>query len=302
MYDEIENKRDQQKKEVNKESRKPKYISRLLQCAERRKIESERRLERMIQKERELEGEQFKDKETFVTSAYRKKLEELRKAEEREKHEEYLEAIGDVKKQKNLDGFYRHLYEQKLGKTDNEKKEEDDNTNNEKQSATTCNKFISSKSRVYRKRKSSEEDFVVKSQEEKEDNTKKVHLQSNIDADSDFSIDSSSDNEDIHPNTSTSLANTDTKVLESATIEKETKSEFKVPMTLNTKNESISTPRNEKTENKTEKNNLTDNQLSNSEETEEKLNKKNIWEKRTTGEVFLAALQRYYERKLAKTV
>lgn len=228
----------------------------------------------MIQKERELEGEQFKDKETFVTSAYRKKLEELRKAEEREKHEEYLEAIGDVKKQKNLDGFYRHLYEQKLGKTDNEKKEEDDNTNNEKQSATTCNKFISSKSRVYRKRKSSEEDFVVKSQEEKEDNTKKVHLQSNIDADSDFSIDSSSDNEDIHPNTSTSLANTDTKVLESATIEKETKSEFKVPMTLNTKNESISTPRNEKTENKTEKNNLTDNQLSNSEETEEKLNKK----------------------------
>lgn len=56
----------------------------------------------------------YKDKESFVTSAYKKKLEEMRKLEEEEKREEYLESIGDVRKQENLDGFYRHLYDQKV--------------------------------------------------------------------------------------------------------------------------------------------------------------------------------------------
>lgn len=56
----------------------------------------------------------FKDKESFITSAYKKKLEEMKKLEEEEKREAYLESIGDVTKQGNLDGFYRHLYEQKV--------------------------------------------------------------------------------------------------------------------------------------------------------------------------------------------
>lgn len=59
-------------------------------------------------------GDMYKDKESFVTSAYKKKLEELKKLEEEEKREEYLESIGDVRKQGNLDGFYRHLYDQKV--------------------------------------------------------------------------------------------------------------------------------------------------------------------------------------------
>lgn len=58
-----------------------------------------------IQKEREKEGDEFADKEIFVTSAYKKKLEELRKEEEREKYEEYLESIGDVTRQKDLGIF-----------------------------------------------------------------------------------------------------------------------------------------------------------------------------------------------------
>lgn len=36
--------------------RKPKYISKLLEAAERRKKENERRIERQVQKEREAEG------------------------------------------------------------------------------------------------------------------------------------------------------------------------------------------------------------------------------------------------------
>lgn len=55
-----------------------------------------------MQREREAEGEEFADKETFVTSAYRKKLEEIKKLDEEQEREDYLEAIGDVRKQQDL--------------------------------------------------------------------------------------------------------------------------------------------------------------------------------------------------------
>lgn len=48
----------------------PKYIANLLKSAAVRKREQERRIERGVQKERENEGDQFADKESFVTAAY----------------------------------------------------------------------------------------------------------------------------------------------------------------------------------------------------------------------------------------
>ena len=42
----------------------------------------------MIQRERELEGDEFKDKEEFVTQAYKDQMEEVRRAEEEEKRRE----------------------------------------------------------------------------------------------------------------------------------------------------------------------------------------------------------------------
>lgn len=42
----------------------------------------------MIQRERELEGDEFKDKEAFVTQAYKDQMAELRMAEEEEKRRE----------------------------------------------------------------------------------------------------------------------------------------------------------------------------------------------------------------------
>lgn len=63
-----------------------------------------------IQKEREKEGDEFKDKEVFVTTAYKKKLEELRIEEEKEKREEYLETVGDVTKQSDLGKHYLFPY------------------------------------------------------------------------------------------------------------------------------------------------------------------------------------------------
>ena len=80
--------------------------------AEVRERDRERRVERKVQKEREAEGEEFKDKEAFVTSAYRKKMEEMEKAEAEEARREQIENVLDVRKQKDMSGFYRHLYRQ----------------------------------------------------------------------------------------------------------------------------------------------------------------------------------------------
>lgn len=70
----------------------PRYIQQLMKAMEDRKKEQERRDERKIQKEREAEGEQFADKEAYVTSAYKKKLQEQKEEEEREKREAALEG------------------------------------------------------------------------------------------------------------------------------------------------------------------------------------------------------------------
>ena len=70
----------------------PRYIQALLQTAEKRKKENERRIERQVQKEREEEGTEFADKESFVTASYRQKLEEFKKQEEEEKRMERLEG------------------------------------------------------------------------------------------------------------------------------------------------------------------------------------------------------------------
>merc|ERR1711971_558863 len=92
-----------------------KYVANLLKAADERQKEFERRIERQGQKEREAEGDMYKDKESFVTSAYRKKMEEIAKQEEEEARKERIEAALDVTKRGNMDGFYRHLYRQTMG-------------------------------------------------------------------------------------------------------------------------------------------------------------------------------------------
>lgn len=59
-----------------------------------RKKEQEKRMEKKIQREREMEKGEFDDKEAFVTSAYKKKLEERAEEEEREKKAAALEGEG----------------------------------------------------------------------------------------------------------------------------------------------------------------------------------------------------------------
>lgn len=81
---------DKKKKEASKNdgNEVPKYMTNLLASAEVRKRDQLRAKERALQKERETEGDEFADKERFVTGAYKKQQEEQRKLDEEEKKRE----------------------------------------------------------------------------------------------------------------------------------------------------------------------------------------------------------------------
>ncbi|KAL4702954.1 hypothetical protein ACJJTC_008732 [Scirpophaga incertulas] len=306
IYDQMKNEIEGQK-QTKKEDKKPRYIEKLLKTANKRKIENERRLERQIQKEREREGDEFADKEVFVTSAYKKKLEEMSLEEEKEKREEYLEKIGDVTKQSDLGGFYRHLYEQKLGSEKELKNNESsepsepqnprDNIcnertiskneifNNEKLTVKSQHKYPeTSIKRNYRKRKSSSDNQQLSEGEiddsEEEINrlnlndikmAKKHKHEDNIDADSNLSSDQSSDDDSANVNNSKDSNETENKIeVKTVTIE--------IKPTI-VENESDSKDVKKVIEVKS---------------------KLDIWKKRTVGEVFDEALKRYYERKAAR--
>ncbi|KAH6918544.1 Ccdc55 protein [Coprinopsis sp. MPI-PUGE-AT-0042] len=99
-------------KAIEAVERKPKYINSLLTSAATRKLDHLRAEEKMMQRERELEGDEFKDKEAFVTQAYKDQLAEVRRAEEEEKKREEEE-----KKRKGVGGsgmshFYKKVLEE----------------------------------------------------------------------------------------------------------------------------------------------------------------------------------------------
>lgn len=83
--------------------------------AAKRQMEFEKLQDRKIQKERETEGDLWGDKEVFVTSAYRKRMEERQQMEEEERRQEQIEQLLDVRKQKDLSGFYSSLLKMKTG-------------------------------------------------------------------------------------------------------------------------------------------------------------------------------------------
>lgn len=80
-----------EKKSSGVEDSKPKYMGSLLDSAEVRKRDQLRAREKLLQREREAEGDEFADKEKFVTGAYKQQQEELKKMEEEEKKREELE-------------------------------------------------------------------------------------------------------------------------------------------------------------------------------------------------------------------
>ncbi|CAE6446021.1 unnamed protein product [Rhizoctonia solani] len=97
-------------KEDNPEARKPKYMKNLLDSAATRRLDHLRAEEKLMQREREAEGDEFADKEKFVTQAYKDQMAEVRRAEAEEKAREEAER----KKNKGLGGGMTHFYKQLL--------------------------------------------------------------------------------------------------------------------------------------------------------------------------------------------
>ncbi|KAK0179796.1 hypothetical protein PV327_005514 [Microctonus hyperodae] len=305
IYDEMEKKEEQSKVEKKKEMKKPKYIHHLLKAADRRKREQEHRIERMVQKEREAEGEMFADKESFVTSAYKAKLEEFKKMEEEEERMDRLESIGDVTKQQDISGFYRQLFAQTVDaakKNDDDNNEEihsetlaqsskmDEDDKSSSESATSSEADTASdhederknvsritlkakKSRQYRQRVIETSDV----ESEPDDNQSNKDLSENL-VDNDNTV-----NEECEsPKKKVKLS---TEEKEESPCSKDMNNEpdadevFKVPECGSAKKE-----------------NLNEN-VANVEKPKPPEKKISIWEKRTVGPVFEAALQRYYNRK-----
>ncbi|TWU73638.1 hypothetical protein ED733_003160 [Metarhizium rileyi] len=104
VYDSLKPKKGDVKEDVE---RKPKYMKSLLQAAEVRKRDALIAEEKKIAREREAEGDEYADKEKFVTEAYKKQQEENRRIEEEEKRREEEEA----KKNEGggMSAFYRKL-------------------------------------------------------------------------------------------------------------------------------------------------------------------------------------------------
>lgn len=91
------------------EEKKPKYMTNLLAAAAVRKRDATIAEEKKLAREREAEGEEFADKEKFVTSAYKKQQEENRRLEE----EERLKEEAEAKKNKGagMTNFYKNILE-----------------------------------------------------------------------------------------------------------------------------------------------------------------------------------------------
>ncbi|TQV99975.1 hypothetical protein V2A60_005388 [Cordyceps javanica] len=104
VYDSFKAKKQTTKEDVEK---KPKYMKNLIQAADVRKRDLLIAEEKKIAREREAEGDEFADKEKFVTAAYKKQQEENRRIEEEEKKKEEEEAQKN--KAGGMSAFYRQL-------------------------------------------------------------------------------------------------------------------------------------------------------------------------------------------------
>ncbi|KAI1324885.1 hypothetical protein F5Y16DRAFT_379833 [Xylariaceae sp. FL0255] len=110
-YDAVYDSLKPEKKETQEDvERKPKYMKNLLASAAVRKRDALIAEEKKIAREREEEGDEYADKDKFVTEAYRKQQEENRRIEEEEKRREEEEARKN--KGGGMTAFYKDLLEE----------------------------------------------------------------------------------------------------------------------------------------------------------------------------------------------
>lgn len=91
--------------------KQPKYMSNLLAAADVRKRDALRAKEKLLQKEREAEGGEFKDKEAFVTGAYKRQQAEMRALEAEEKEREREAEERKKREGGGMKALYKNLLE-----------------------------------------------------------------------------------------------------------------------------------------------------------------------------------------------
>jgi coiled-coil domain-containing protein 55 len=107
-YDAVYDSLKPQKKVTQEDKeRKPKYMSNLLAAAAVRKRDATIAEEKKLARDREAEGDEFADKEKFVTSAYKKQQEENRRLEAEEKIREEQEQKKN--KGTGMTSFYKNM-------------------------------------------------------------------------------------------------------------------------------------------------------------------------------------------------
>ncbi len=106
VYDSM---KPQKKTTVEDKERRPKYMSNLLAAAAVRKRDATIAEEKKLAREREAEGEEFADKEKFVTSAYKTLQEENRRLEEEERIRE--EREHKINKGTGMTNFFKGVLE-----------------------------------------------------------------------------------------------------------------------------------------------------------------------------------------------
>lgn len=148
------------------------------------------------------------------------------------------------------------------------------------------------KKRKYRARKASESDNEKSDKEHEIVEVKKEHLPSNLDADSDFSVDSS-DSEDEEGKSKTK----ELKKGKDANIECEGE-KLQLPAKGNVLSDNAALAKNDDTDQANE--NVKKEEPAVVKEEKPAKPKQNIWKKRTVGDVFEEAVKRYFERKSAR--
>ena len=106
VYDSLKPQKKTTQDDVEK---KPKYMTNLIAAAAVRKRDATIAEEKKFARDREAEGDEFADKEKFVTSAYKKQQEENRRLEEEERVREEQEAKKN--KGAGMTNFYKNMLE-----------------------------------------------------------------------------------------------------------------------------------------------------------------------------------------------
>jgi coiled-coil domain-containing protein 55 len=106
-YDALHARTAAKKAAEQEDVRRPKYMDSLFESAEQRKKDRLRAQDKLLQREREAEGDEYADKEKFVTGAYKAQQEETRRAEEEEKKRQ--EAEDEKRKKSGMQSFHKQM-------------------------------------------------------------------------------------------------------------------------------------------------------------------------------------------------